>query len=273
MERKPSHFGSKRKFSPSGRASASLASIGSMGGAIGNEVASGGVLMAQSYSSNMEPGLAPNLASPCTNYYVTRIPPLKLERPLALEGRMDAVMDTVRPAWHGATVLVVDNESLMRGLVRRTLEAENFLVEEATDGESALALIQQREEPFDLVLTDLSMPGIDGRQLSETLARYRPSVAVLCMSGNPDAVPHIGPADTPVRVMLKPFTSTDLYHAVRDAISRSADLILAAETEIAQAHAGLSRLASVLEASRTTRVNTVDLVIAARELRRVKRSE
>jgi len=177
------------------------------------------------------------------------------------------------PTRHESTVLVVDNESVMRRFVRRSLEAKHFHVEEARDGESALALIQARAEPFDLVLTDLSMPGIDGRQLSETLARYRPSVAVLCMSGNPDAVPHIGPAETPVRVMLKPFSADDLYHAVRDAITRSADLIQAAEHEIVQAHAGLSRLASALEASRTTRVHTVDLVVAARELRRIKVSE
>jgi DNA-binding response OmpR family regulator len=182
---------------------------------------------------------------------------------------MDAVIDSHGPIWYGATVLVVDNEQMTRGLVRRTLEAEDFQVEEAEDGEAALGLIQQRENPYDLVLTDLSMPGIDGRQLSETLARYRPSVAVLCMSGNPDAVPHIGPADTPVRVMLKPFTAHDLYHAVRDALTRSAELILAAEKEIVEAHAGLSRLATALEASRMNRLTTVDLVIAARELRRL----
>jgi response regulator RpfG family c-di-GMP phosphodiesterase len=66
------------------------------------------------------------------------------------------------PNGHAAAVLVVDNESVMRRFVRRTLEAEDFQVEEARDGESALALIQARKEPFDLVLTDLSMPGIDG---------------------------------------------------------------------------------------------------------------
>jgi DNA-binding response OmpR family regulator len=174
------------------------------------------------------------------------------------------------PIWHGATVLVVDNEPVMRKLVRRTLEAENFHVEVAEDGEAALKLIQNREEAFDLVLTDLSMPGIDGRQVSQTLARYRPSVAVLCMSANPDAVPHIGASDVPVRVMLKPFTAEDLYHAVRDAITRSADLSTVAEEEIVQAHAGLSRLARALEESRTTRVHTLDLVVAARELRRIK---
>ena len=150
------------------------------------------------------------------------------------------------------------------------LEAESFHVEEAEDGESALAIIQARPEPFDLVLTDLSMPGIDGRQLSEILARYRPSVAILGMSGNPDTVPHISPSDVPFRVMLKPFTTDDIYHAVRDAITRNADLAATAEEEIVQAHSGLSRLASALEASRTVRVQTLDLVVAARELRRVQ---
>ena len=187
-----------------------------------------------------------------------------------LEGRMDRVAAPHGPIWHGATVLLVDNEPTMRALVRRRLEAEDFEVEEATDGESALALIQSRTEPFDLVLTDFSMPGIDGRQIVETLARYRPSVAVLGMSAHPDGVPHVGPLDTPFRVMLKPFTADDLYHAVRDVITRAADLTAIAEHEIEVAHAGLSQLAKALQASRTMRVQTVDLVVAARELRRLK---
>jgi two-component system response regulator ResD len=165
-------------------------------------------------------------------------------------------------------VLVIDDEPSLRRIVRRTLEAEAFHVEEAQDGESALRLIQARTEPFDLVLTDLSMPVIDGRQVSETLRLYRPSVAVLCMSADPDAVPYVESSDVPVRVILKPFAPEDLYHAVRDAITRATDLAAVAETEIVRAHAGLSKLALALEASRTMRVQTVDLVVAARELRR-----
>jgi len=172
------------------------------------------------------------------------------------------------PIWYGATVLVVDDDMELRGILRRMLEAEGFHVEEAPDGESALRLIQARAEPFDLVVTDLSMPRIDGRQVSETVRRYRPSVAVLCMSGDPDAVPYIESSDIPVRVLLKPFTPGDLYHAVRDAITRATDLAAAAEIEIVRAHAGLSKLAIALEASRTMRVQTLDLVVAARELRR-----
>lgn len=182
---------------------------------------------------------------------------------------MDAALTAPHgPIWHGATVLVVDDEPVMRQFLRGTLEAEGFQVEEAHDGGSALGLIQARTEPFDLVLTDLSMSEIDGRQLSETLRRYRPSIAVLCMSANPDAVPYIESSDTPVRVLLKPFTADGLYHAVRDAITRATDLAAVAEAEIVRAHAGLSKLALALEASRTMRVQTLDLVVAARELRR-----
>lgn len=171
--------------------------------------------------------------------------------------------------WRGATILVVDDDAMVRAFTRRTLEEEGFTVEEAPDGEAALRLIQARAEPFDLILTDLSMPRLDGRRVSETVRRYRPTVAVLCMSSDPDAVPYIESSDAPVRVLLKPFTPDDLYHAVRDAISRATDLTAAAEREIVRAHAGLSALALALEASRTTRVHTLDLVVAARELRRV----
>ena len=62
---------------------------------------------------------------------------------------MDAVTASHGPIWHGATVLVIDNETVMRSFVRRTLEAEDFRVGEAEDGESALALIQARDEPFE----------------------------------------------------------------------------------------------------------------------------
>jgi hypothetical protein len=88
------------------------------------------------------------------------------------------------------------------------------------------------------------------------------------MSADPDAIPYIGSADTPVRVLLKPFTTDDLYHAVRDVITRATDLTAVAEAEIVRAHAGLSKLALAIEESRSMRAQTLDLVVAARELRR-----
>lgn len=166
-------------------------------------------------------------------------------------------------------MLVVDDESPIRQMIRRKLEAEEFQVEEAEDGESALRLIQSRIKPFDLVLTDLTLPEIDGRQVAETLRRHRPSVAVICMSAYPLALPPIDPTDTPVPVLVKPFSADDLYVAIRHEITRATDLMAIAEDEIAQVRAGLSNLAVALQESRTARGQAVDLIAAARELRAV----
>jgi len=61
-----------------------------------------------------------------------------------------------------ATTLVVDDEPMVRQLVRRILEAEVCRVVDAEDGEQALRLIQDRRETTNVVVTDLAMPGIDG---------------------------------------------------------------------------------------------------------------
>jgi DNA-binding response OmpR family regulator len=174
-----------------------------------------------------------------------------------------------RPIWREASVLVVDDEPPLRRIIRRRLEAEQFQVEEAGDGESALRLIQSRLEPFDLVLTDLTMPGIDGRQIVETLKRYRPTVAVLCMSAHPEALRRIHLADTSIAVLGKPFSADQLYLAIRAEITAATNLTALAENEIVQANARLSRQALVLQESRTAQLQLVDLVTAARELRRI----
>jgi DNA-binding response OmpR family regulator len=173
------------------------------------------------------------------------------------------------PVWRGSGVLVVDDEPPIRRIIRRKLEAEQFRVEEAGDGESALRLIQSRAEPFDLVLTDLTMPEIDGLQIAETLKRYRPTVAVLCMSAHPEALPPIELTDASIAVLRKPFSADELYVVVQAEITRAKDLVALAESEIVRANAGLSGLALALKESRTLRLQSVDLVAAARELRRI----
>ena len=99
----------------------------------------------------------------------------------------------VRPAARGsrrmsaapATALVVDDESMVRILVRRMLEPEVCDVVEAEDGESALRLIERGQPAIDVVLTDLVMPGIDGFDLVTVLARHRPD----CLSSACRALP------------------------------------------------------------------------------------
>ena len=82
-----------------------------------------------------------------------------------------------------ATVLVVDDESGVRTLVRRMLEPGMHSVVEAEDGEAALRLIERGEPAIDVVLTDLVMPGIDGFDIVTVLARHRPDLPIVCMSG------------------------------------------------------------------------------------------
>ena len=168
------------------------------------------------------------------------------------------------PLWREARVLVVDDEPPLRRIIRRRLEAEHFQVEEAGDGESALLQIQSR--PFDLVLTDLLMPEINGRQIHETLKRYRPTIAVICMSAYAEDVPPIDPADTSMALLRKPFSADQLCLAIRTELTRASDLVAVAESEIVQANAELSQLALTLRASRTEQGQSVDLVAAAREL-------
>ena len=153
------------------------------------------------------------------------------------------------PIWREARVLVVDDEPTLRRIIRRRLEAEHFQVEEAGDGESALRLIQSR--PFDLVLTDLMMPEINGRQIHETLKRYRPTIAVICMSAYAEDVPPIDPADASMALLRKPFNADQLYLAIRNELTRASDLMAVAESE---------------KESRTEQGQSVDLVAAAREL-------
>ena len=171
------------------------------------------------------------------------------------------------PIWREASVLVIDDEPPLRRMIRRGLEAEQFQVEEAGDGESALRLIESRLEPFDLVLTDLSMPGIDGRQIQETLKRYRPTVAVLCMSAHPEELPPIDLADTSSAVLRKPFSADELCLAIRAELTRTTNLLVLAESEIARANAASSALALTLQQNRAARRQLADLVAAAHELR------
>jgi DNA-binding NtrC family response regulator len=183
-------------------------------------------------------------------------------------------MDLVRtavphgPLWQGASVLVVDDEAALRSLIHRSLQLQEFEVEEAEDGESALALVQAREKPFDLVLTDLKMPRIDGRQLAEVIGLYQPSVTVVCMSADPAGVALIDNSIANAPLLRKPFTAAELYSTVRDTLSQAADLKARAQLEIMEAHETLSRLAAQLETSRATRKQMLDLVAAARALRR-----
>ena len=116
----------------------------------------------------------------------------------------------VRPAQRGL-VLLADDEDAIRWLGRRFLEADGWSVLEATDGLEALHIIESLTGRLDLVITDLNMPRVTGRELAEVLSVFRPGLPVLGVTGFLSAVNH----DRRLPILPKPFTAGSLLQAVR----------------------------------------------------------
>lgn len=117
------------------------------------------------------------------------------------------------------TVLVVDDEETVRHIVRRMLRASGFALLEAQDGREALQLVQQREHPPDLILTDVVMPLLNGGELADRVRAIRPEQRFLLMSAFAlDDLQQRGlyPLDLPF--VQKPFTLERLENAVRSAL-------------------------------------------------------
>ena len=116
-----------------------------------------------------------------------------------------------------ARVLVIDDEELMRDLIRDLLEEENHAVEEASDGE--VGLERHRAHPADLVITDIALPGKDGLTVIAEIRRMSPQTKVIVVSGGGyyaerDLLPEaraLGVAST----FTKPFHPADILRAVR----------------------------------------------------------
>jgi DNA-binding NtrC family response regulator len=162
-----------------------------------------------------------------------------------------------------ATVLVVDDESMVRTLVRRMLEPGVCAIVEAEDGESALRLIERGQPAIDAVLTDLVMPGIDGFDIVTVLARYRPDLPVLCMSG----FASVAGNRLTVPFLRKPFTLETLRAALEPVLARSRELRSLAGD--GRRRAGEERASGrIRRVSGAARGDALDLVAAALELRR-----
>jgi two-component system, cell cycle sensor histidine kinase and response regulator CckA len=117
------------------------------------------------------------------------------------------------------TVLLVEDEESVRQLVRDTLEARGYKVVEAQDGEVGLAAANRYEGKIDLVITDVVMPGLSGRELVERLAKTRPETKVLYLSGyTEDAVISEGTLGSGTAFLQKPFTLQNLSKKVREVL-------------------------------------------------------
>jgi signal transduction histidine kinase/CheY-like chemotaxis protein len=114
------------------------------------------------------------------------------------------------------TILVVEDESDVRSYLVETLQDLNYHVHEAPDGASALTLFDSDSVRIDLLLTDIVMPGINGRQLADELRHRQPSLKVLFMTGySRDAIVHQGRLDSGVSMLQKPLTQVALATKIR----------------------------------------------------------
>jgi two-component system, cell cycle sensor histidine kinase and response regulator CckA len=126
------------------------------------------------------------------------------------------------PEPKGATILIVDDEAIVRNSLKRALSRFGYHVLEAGDGGSALATMQAADPPVDLVILDLVLPG-GGAGIFELLKAVRPDVRVLISSGySPDADAARGLAERVEGFLPKPYELSQLRTAVSQALSGKA---------------------------------------------------
>ena len=123
------------------------------------------------------------------------------------------------PARGTETVLVVEDEPAVLSLSTRALEAQGYLVLAASDAAAALRVVERHGSTIHLLLTDVVMPGMSGRELADRLAAQRNGIRILYMSGYPgDAVVQHGGLAVGSAFLQKPFSPDALARKVRDVL-------------------------------------------------------
>jgi CheY-like chemotaxis protein len=126
--------------------------------------------------------------------------------------------DSSTPGPTNHLVLVVEDESAVRSFCCAVLRRFGYRVLEASNPTEALHTLQQLTDPVSLVLTDITMPGMNGKEMVKRIDRkQRPDLKVLYMSGYSENI------EPGFDLLEKPFTSADLLTRVRNALERSSD--------------------------------------------------
>jgi CheY-like chemotaxis protein len=117
------------------------------------------------------------------------------------------------------TVLVVEDEPVVRGVIIEMLHDQGYRTREAADGAAGLRILQL-DEPVDLLLTDIGLPGMNGRQLADQARKLRPDLKILFMTGYAENAANAEGFLRPGMDMItKPFDLGHLSRRVRDIIS------------------------------------------------------
>jgi two-component system cell cycle sensor histidine kinase/response regulator CckA len=125
------------------------------------------------------------------------------------------------------TILLVEDETVVRRLVAEILETSGYKVLQAGDGPSALELLRRHPGTLDLLVTDVVMPGMSGPEVAQAVTSMRPGTQVLYTSGYTDsAIGHHGVLEPGIAFLQKPFNADDLNRKIRallDAASLAVD--------------------------------------------------
>jgi signal transduction histidine kinase/ActR/RegA family two-component response regulator len=120
------------------------------------------------------------------------------------------------------TILLVEDDAMVRALAAEALRIKGYHVLEAKDGREALTKVQQHGDSINLLITDVVMPRMTGRELAERLGAAQPDMRVLFMSGYPGSLGgHEGFPETGVDLLEKPFTPLALVGRVRKALDHT----------------------------------------------------
>jgi CheY-like chemotaxis protein len=121
----------------------------------------------------------------------------------------------------GETILVVEDEEKVRQVTVQILTKNGYTVLEASHGDEAKQICEEHGGPIHLIVTDVVMPGMNGRQLAKSLEPHHPEMKVLYMSGyTDDAIVHHGVLDKGLHFLQKPFNLEDLLKKVREVLEK-----------------------------------------------------
>jgi two-component system cell cycle sensor histidine kinase/response regulator CckA len=118
------------------------------------------------------------------------------------------------------TILLVDDAELIRDVVKKILSNSGYVVLDAKDGEACLKVGQQYSGAIHLLIADMFMTGMNGREIADHLRACRPEIKVLLMSGHdPKKIQSHGGFDTGFGLMMKPFTPETLLRKVSERLA------------------------------------------------------
>lgn len=119
------------------------------------------------------------------------------------------------------TLVLVEDEAMVRSLAERVLDRQGYRVHAYPHGEAALAGLERLKEPVQLLITDVVMPRMNGRELAERVRSQRPEIRVLYTSGySEDTIAHHGVLESGIEFLAKPYTPRSLAEKVREVLDK-----------------------------------------------------